>query len=321
MTTPPTPPFEQLPQLPDSMERHAWDVWGRQDQLGSINRLGPEQVLQACQLVKRGQVVCLTLPLNEPDPGLFPNREPYKHTVTKSGHGRDDALDNFYLQFSSQWDALCHVRFRQYGYWGGREEDDLDADGSLGIAHWAQHGIFGRGVLLDVLAYQAAQGEPLVPNKRFGITGELLDKVAAHQGVNLQPGDILLMRTGWMDWYRSLSEAERKALQGTVGQGDVALATPGLDGNQATAAWLWNRGVAAIASDNVAVEALPVDRAAGFLHRRMIPLLGIALGEFWWLRDLAEACQQAQRYEFLFSGAPLYLRGGVGSPANAYAIL
>jgi hypothetical protein len=106
-----------------------------------------------------------------------------------------------------------------------------------------------------------------------------------------------------------------------VSQGEGALATPGLDGNQSTAAWLWDRGVAAIASDNVAVEALPVDRAAGFLHRRLIPLLGIALGEFWWLRDLAEACRQAGRYEFLLAAAPLYLRGGVGSPANAYAVL
>ena len=316
-----TPPFEQLPLLPESQERHAWDVWGRQDQLGSINRLGPQQVLQACRLVSLGRVICLTVPLDEPDPGLFPNRAPYRHTVTRSGHGRDDSLDNFFLQFSSQWDGLQHVRFRQYGYWGGREEDDLDRDGSLGIAHWAQHGIFGRGVLLDVLAYQAAQGAPLVPNRRFAIDGALLDRVAAHEGVSLQPGDILLMRTGWMDWYRGLSQDERNALQGTVGQGEGALATPGLDGNQSTAAWLWNRGVAAIASDNVAVEALPVDRAAGFLHRRLIPLLGIALGEFWWLRDLAEACRQADRYEFLLAAAPLYLRGGVGSPANAYAVL
>jgi kynurenine formamidase len=316
-----TPPFEQLPLLPDSPERHAWDVWGRQDQLGSINRLGPQQVLQACRLVSLGQVVCLTLPLDEPDPGLFPTRAPYRHTVTRSSHGRDDSLDNFFLQFSSQWDGLQHVRFRQHGYWGGREEEDLDRDDSLGIAHWAQHGIFGRGVLLDVLAYQQAQGEPLIPNRRFAIDGALLDRVAAHEGVSLQPGDIILMRTGWMDWYRGLSKDERNALQGTVSQGEGALATPGLDGNQSTAAWLWDRGVAAIASDNVAVEALPVDRAAGFLHRRLIPLLGIALGEFWWLRDVAEACRRAGRYEFLLAAAPLYLRGGVGSPANAYAVL
>ena len=319
MTT--TPPFEQLPLLPDSQERHAWDVWGRQDELGSINRLGPQQVVQACRLVSLGKVVSLSLPLDEPDPGLFPDRTRYRHNVTRSGHGRDDSLDNLFLQFSSQWDGLQHIRFRQYGYWGGREEDDLDADGSLGIQHWAQHGIFGRGVLLDVLAYQEAQGEPLIANRRFAIDGALLDKVAAHEGVSLQPGDIILMRTGWMDWYMALPQEERKALQGTVRQGEGALATPGLDGQQSTAAWLWNRGVAAIAADNVAVEALPVDRAAGFLHRRLIPLLGIALGEFWWLRDVADACHAAHRFEFLLAAAPLNLRGGVGSPANAYAIL
>jgi kynurenine formamidase len=316
-----TPEFNDLPRLPDSQERHAWDVWGRQDQLGSINRLGPRQVLEACRSVTVGQVVCLTLPLDEPNPGLFPDREPYRHTVTRTSHGRDDSLDNFFLQFSSQWDGLQHVRFRQHGYWGGRDEDDLDADGCLGIARWAVHGIFGRGVLLDVAAYQEARGQSLDPTRRFAIDGALLDEVAAQQGVTLNSGDVILMRTGWMEWYRALSQERRNALQGTVGQGEQALATPGLDGSQATAAWLWNHGVAGIAADNVAVEALPVERAAGFLHRRLIPLLGMALGEFWWLRELAEQCRRLGRYEFMLAAAPLQLPGGVGSPANAYAIL
>lgn len=316
-----TPPFHELPLLPESEERHAWDVWGRADELGSVNRLGAEQVLGACRSVTEGKVICLTLPLNEPMPGLFLNRKAYAHSVSRSGHGRDDSVDNFYLQYSSHWDGLQHVRYRQYGYWGGRDEDDLDADGSLGIARWAAHGLFGRGVLLDVVAFQEAAGEPLDPTRRFGLDGPILDRIAEAQGVTLEPGDVLIIRTGWMEWYQSLPQDRRETLLGTVGQGDDALATPGLDGSQATAAWVWDHGLTAIASDNVAVEALPVDRAAGFQHRRLIPLLGVALGEFWWLKQLAEECRRRGRYDFLFAAAPLHLPGGVGSPANAYAVL
>jgi kynurenine formamidase len=316
-----TPSYENLPHLPDSEERHAWDVWGRQDQIGSLNRLGAQQVLSACRSVEAGRVVCLTLPLNEPRPGLFPNRKAYRHSVTRSGHGRDDSLDGFFLQSSSHWDGLRHVRYRRHGYWGGRDENDLDADGSLGMAHWGAHGIFARGVLLDVVDYQRAAGEPLDPTRRFAIDGDLLEQIAEAQGVTVTPGDVIVLRTGWMEWYQRLPEERRNSLMGTVGQGENPLATPGLHGGQATAAWLWDHGVVGVAADNPAVEALPVDREAGFQHRRLIPLLGLALGEFWWLWELAKQCQELGRHHFLLAAAPLQLPGGVGSPANAYAIL
>jgi hypothetical protein len=71
----------------------------------------------------------------------------------------------------------------------------------------------------------------------------------------------------------------------------------------------------------VGVEVFPVDRAKGFLHRRLIPLQGMALGELWLLDELSRACAEEGRYEFLLVAAPLHLPRGVGSPANAYALL
>ncbi len=316
-----TPRYRDLPTLPESEERHAWDVWGRDDQVGSLNRVGPAQVLQACRTVEQGRVICLTLPLDQPSPGLFPHRKAYEHSVTRSGHGRDDSLDRFFLQFSSHLDGLAHIRYRQHGYWGGRHEDDLDTDRSLGIAHWAARGIFTRGVLLDVLAFQQREGAHLDPERRFAIGGALLDRIAEAENVTLKSGDFVLLRTGWLDWYQALPGERRTRLLGSVGQGENALQSPGLDGSQATAEWVWDHGLVGIAADNMAVEALPVDRAVGFQHRRLIPLLGIALGEFWWLRELAQACTELGRYTFLLTVSPLQLPGGVGSPANAYAIL
>jgi kynurenine formamidase len=313
-----TPKFSDLPLVEGTQERHAWDVWGRSDELGSLNRVGQAEVLAATRLVNDGRVVPLTLPLDEPDPGIFPNRTAYGHVVEQTRNGRDDKIDNLFLQFSSQWDGLRHVRFREHGYWGGRQEEDLDARGDLGIDRWSVRGPIGRGVLVDVARHRAAQGTPLVADEAFDITPAVIEEVANAQGVTFQPGDFLVLRTGWVEWYRALPAQEREALRGTVGNG---LACPGLDSARATAEFLWDNGIVSVAADNVACERLPVDRAKGFLHRRMIPLLGMAVGEFWHLAELSEACAGTNRYAFLLVSAALRIPNGVGSPANAYAIL
>jgi Putative cyclase len=311
-------PFAELPVVPGTDERHAWDVWGREDELGALNLVGPEQVRYACGLVRTGTVVPLNLPLDEPRPGLFPQREPYRHVVTAGRTGRDDRVDGLYLQGSSQWDGLRHIRFREFGYWGGRQEDDLDASGVLGIDRWAEHGMLGRGVLVDLAAHLGAD---LVPDRRLGVTPGLVEEILAAEGTELRRGDFLVLRTGWAEWYRALPEADRARMVGTVGRPDDPLACPGLDAGRATAAYLWDHGVAAVAVDNPAMEALPVQRDVGFLHRRLIALLGLAIGELWLLDGLAAACRAQGRYEFLLTSGVLPLPSGVGSPANACAVL
>lgn len=312
------PPFRDLPFVDGTTERHAWDVWGREDDLGSINRVGPDQLREAAGLVRIGKLIPLTLPLDEPSPGLFPDRAGYEHVVEVTRHGRDDRLDNLYLQFSSQWDGLRHIRFREHGYWGGRQEEDLSGSDVLGIDRWSRRGPLGRGVLLDVARYLSQAGTPIVPDERFEITASLLEEVAAAQGVDLLPGDFLVLRTGWLEWYRALNADVRWDLRGTVGNG---FACPGLESSQSTAGFLWDIGVAGVAADNIACECLPVDREKGFLHRRLIPLLGMAIGEFWWLPELSSHCASTGTHDFMLVSAALPVPRGVGSPANAYALL
>jgi hypothetical protein len=311
------PKFSELPELGDTGERHAWDVWGRRDNLGSLNRVGARQIVAASQLVRTGKIIPLTLPLNEPDPGLFPFRDSYTHEVEVNRGGRDDKVDNFYLQFSSQWDGLRHVRFKEHGYWGGRSERDLDETGDLGIDKWAERGPMGRGVLIDVERYLRERGTPLSSEQNFEIGPDLITEVGAAQETELREGDFLVLRTGWMEWYRALPQEARAEMRGTVGAG---LACPGLDASADTAGFLWDTGIVAVAADNIACEALPVDRGKGFLHRRMIPLLGMAIGEFWWLAELSEHCAATGNFDFLLVSAALRLPRGVGSPANAFAL-
>jgi hypothetical protein len=145
--------------------------------------------------------------------------------------------------------------------------------------------------------------------------------VLAAQGTELRPGDVLLLRTGWLGWYLALSDEERAGLVGTLHKGEGGLECAGFDGGRDVAGWLWDHRVSAIAVDNPAVEVLPVDASVGFLHRRLVPLLGMPIGEFWALDALGEACERDGRWSFLMVSAPLPLVGGAGSPNNAYAIL
>jgi len=84
---------------------------------------------------------------------------------------------------------------------------------------------------------------------------------------------------------------------------------------------LWDAGAAALAVDNPAVDAMPAERGAPSLHSDVLPLLGLPLGELVDLEELSTACAAEERWEFLFLAVPLLVPGGMGSPANAVAVL
>lgn len=315
------PRYEDLPAFEKTGERYAWGAFGEGDELGTVNLLTPERVAGAARLVQYGRVINLSLPLNIPTTLYHgETRAGYRHNISTNRGGRDDTVDNFAMQGSSQWDGLRHVRYREFGYWGGLQDEDIDGRGLLGIERWAQHGIVGRGVLIDAVRYYEQQGTPLDPTAKTSLGGPEIEACAAAQGVTLQDGDILLLRTGWLRWFLDLSAEEKEGLRGRLNPGESGLDMPGLDAGTATAAWLWDRRVAAVAADNPALEALRVDAEVGFQHRRLIALQGMAIGELWDLEALAADCAADGVYEFMLVSAPLNLPGGVGSPINAYAI-
>jgi kynurenine formamidase len=312
------PMFDDLPVLSDSGERHSWDVFGPDDQLGTQNFVRPHMRAAAAMEVCTGETVCLSLPLDVPDARMFPSRTPYRHHISRSRGGRDDSLDNFYLQGSSQWDGLAHIRFRQFGYYGGREEDALD-QGALGIDAVARRGIISRGVLVDVLGFFKRHQRDLDPQARVPIGVDLIEEVLADQGCVVSSGDAVLVRTGWLGWYKALDEGGRAELTGIVHNREGGMECPGLASHVDTARWLWDHRVSAIAADNPALEVLRVRAEEGFLHRRLIALLGMTVGELFDLDDLADKCRQMGRWTFLLTSSPLNVPRGVGSPNNAHA--
>ncbi len=229
------------------------------------------------------------------------------------------ACPAFSPQGSSQWDGLRHVRYKQFGYYGGRQEEDL-AGADLGIDRMAEQGIVTRGVLIDVPAFRAAHGRDCPADQREPVSVQEIDAICAWERVRLRPGDILLLRTGWLAWYLALDEAGRSRLKGSLHNGDGGLDCPGLASGVATAQWLWDHQVAAVAADNPALEVLRVEPEVGFLHRFLIPMLGMPIGEFWYLEGLHQACLDDRRFTCCLFSQPLRMPRAAGSPSNALAV-
>ena len=297
------PAYSELP-IGDAPAGSSWGVWGDDDVLGALNLLTPARVLAAARSIRTGRTFGLNLELTLPDPPLF-GRAPFRHEVTDARNSvHDDIYHAWNTQSSSQWDGFRHMGHRDHGHYGGVADEDH------GVHHWATRGIVGRAVLADVDRWRAAQGRPLRQGQPDPVPAADLLACLADQGTPVGTGDVLLVRTGYLTWYRSLDRAGREA-HAAMPQ------TPGLAGEEVPGA-LWDLHVSAIASDNPAVEVIPPTRP--FLHPMLLPLLGLPLGELWDLDALADDCAASGTYDAFLASAPLNMPGGVGTPPNAIAI-
>ena len=209
-------------------------------------------------------------------------------------------------QASTQWDAVSHVYYDDQMYNGfpssavtslGATRNAIDPVAAAGM-------VVGRGVLLDVARHKGLVR--LEPNT--AITPADLDAVAARQGVSIQDGDIVVVRTGWWTAFT----------QGMTGDAWLS-GSPGLSWR--CAEWLWEHNVAAVASDNMAVEVFPPETGVVLLfHMLTLRDMGLMLGEIWDLEALSQDCADDGIYEFLLTAPPLEISGGVGSPINPIAI-
>ncbi|HUQ39593.1 MAG TPA: cyclase family protein [Acidimicrobiales bacterium] len=319
------PSYDQLPVTDGAPAGSSWGVWGDDDVFGCLNLLTPQRAVAGAACVRRGAAFALNWQMELPDPPLF-GRAPFAHEVSwlQGEVGHDDHLSGWNTQSSSQWDGFRHIRHATHGFYGGVDDE------AHGIHHWARRGLVGRGVLCDVGRWRESDGRALQYDQPDGITASDIESTLAAQGVVVEPGDVLLLRTGWTGWYRGLDGAGRSALAGD-------LKAPGLQPSREMLALLWDLHVAAVAGDNPALEAWPpgshVDRSQlgeimgdperrweVFMHFAILPLLGLPIGEMWDLEALAADCASDGVYECLFTSAPLNLASGVASPPNALAV-
>jgi kynurenine formamidase len=307
------PAYADLPRSEQAPEwRTAWGVFD-QPQLGTLELLTPQRRAAAAALVVEGTTINLDHPMNVPLT-IFAHRSPFEHRVFEIMPGYyDEIVDHLAPQLSSQWDAMRHVRSPD-GFFAGLRSDEeaLTPGGELGIDHAAVAGIVGRGVLLDVERHLRDSPEPLAPNARREIPPQLLDEVAAAQGVEVREGDVLLVRFGVDALVKAISVGDHSR--------EMTYDAPGLQQDAETLEWLWDKHVAAVCGDNIAIEVTPPRGPDTRLHPALLGLLGLAMGELFDLTELSEACADRGRYEFLFLAKPWRLPGGLGSPANAMAL-
>jgi kynurenine formamidase len=299
-----------------------WGKWGPDDEIGTLNYITPDTIAAACRLATSGKVFALGIPLekNGPQSGtrqrfnpihaMFRDggdapRTPAEVKATEGYGGSDDWIV-MPLQCATQWDSLAHI-FDEGKMYNGYDAALVTSSGAAkNSIDKTKSKIVGRGVLLDVARHKGVRA--LEPG--YAITVADLEATAAAAKVEVRRGDILLVRTGHMSRYLDKGDWKHFDLD----------PFPGVSVH--TAPWLHAKQIAAIASDNYAVEVRPSE-IAGFrnpFHVVAIPNMGLTLGEIFYLEELAEDCAADGRYAFLLVAPPLPVVRAVGTPINPYAL-
>jgi kynurenine formamidase len=290
----------------------SWGLWGAEDELGALNRLTADRLAGAARLVRSGIAVSLSLPLNTskgpgcPTPADFHMTQSHDADVGlgSMGFAKDYVGVDYHSDGHTHIDALCHVAYEGRLY-NGIAAGSVTAEGAAADAiDLVKDGLVGRGVLLDV---PRLRGVPwLEPGEH--VFRDDLEAAAHEQGVALEEGDILLVRTGHPS---RLAE---------LGPWDTAKSKAGL--HPTAMPLLAERGVAALGCDGNSDTAPSSTEEVAFpIHVLALNAMGILLLDYLQLEDLQSACEAAGRWEFLCVTAPLRIAGGTGSPVNPLAIL
>ena len=288
--------------------RDAWGRWGAADEIGALNLLQPEVVKHAVSMVRSGRVFSLSqsisdrmlMPAHRSGVSHFMSRDggDYAGGPSARGTGFQFAEDTILMPMhtGTHLDGLCHCWYDDTLY-NGFSAREVRSNGAQKLSIDKLPPIVGRGVLLDFVAltgHRLADGTP--------IGRAQIEAALARINTVLEPGDLVLMRTGWLESQR-----------GTTADFN---AEPGLDVEGAR--YLAEAGVALVGADNFAVEVLPFLETTAFpVHQLLIRDYGVPLLEGLVLDELAASAPST----FLFAVAPLPVVGGTGSPVNPIAIL
>lgn len=293
------------------LREYNWQRWGGDDHLGAANLLTPARVAQAAQLVVRGEVYSLALPIGPRSVPVPPNRPGPQQFMTRDGgdfaaglkrKGGFETTDGVLMigeHVGTHIDALAHVS-DEGQLFNGHPLTDVRSNGARACGIERLPSLVGRGVLLDVCALYGLERL----EKDHLVTPEELVACTKRQAVEVLPGTIVLVRTGWLSVFREEGPLPFFATE------------PGL--GMAAAAWLVERDVVGVGMDNYGIEVVPTeDGRPGPVHRALVRDCGVYLMEMLVLDALAAA----EASEFMFVAAPLPIQGGVGSPLNPLAIL
>lgn len=294
-----------------------WGRWGPDDELGTLNYVTPEKVRDAAALVRSGRRVSMAIPINR-SPG--PDNPVPGTLLVVQGH--DVPVDESKVRFALDWlgmaahgdchthvDALCHISYGGFTYNGRAAEEVMLTTGATAQDISVYHaGVVGRGVLLDIPKLRDVKW--LEPGE--AVTRAELEECERVQGVELGEGDFLVFRTGHHRRRLELGPWDNSAPP--VGEGKAGLHVD-------TIPWMHERRIAAFLPDGDG-EAVPsvVDGVPYPIHPLQVAAMGMLVSDSLQFEELAAACTEERRQEFLVVGIPLRLPGGTGSPWNPIAV-
>jgi kynurenine formamidase len=176
---------------------------------------------------------------------------------------------------------------------------------------------------VDVAGHRAVEGRPIDHAQGEPLELAQIEDAIQAQGTPLRPGDILMIRTGWCEWFLGLDRAAKLAARD-------ARESTGIAQSREFVEWVWDQRLALVAADNFAVECLPprpdspflesAPNDRGMMHQELLAKLGVPLGELWRLDALAEHMRARGMWDAMVVVKPLNVVGATGSPANATAI-
>lgn len=311
-----------------------WGEWGDGDEVGALNYLTSDEVLRGIEAVERGETFTLGLPIGRDsgDP-VWPTRSGAEHYMTKDngvyeagkadrtpyGHWRaSDDVIHMYTHGTTHLDSLGHV------WYDGELYNGFDADttnGGLarcGIENAADHGVMGRGVLLDIARHRGV--EYLRRGER--VTLDELRACADDQGVDLHERDIVLLRLGALElFYDEGPDAFYDEYAGMHGD-DPVLVEPGITYTEELVEWLHSMEIPVFGTDTVTAEQTVSEETDTRLplHPALLRDQGLVISEMNKLDELAADCAVDDTYDFLYVSSPLKLVGATGSPINPLAV-
>lgn len=283
--------------------------YGPDDELGAANEITEAKVREAVGLVERGVRYQLGQVLEDGAPTQMSR---YWKSALGLGHILPGTLfgvneQSFVeetvsgaLHSGTHLDGLGHIGIGTRTYNGTPYSDIATSEGLSRLGIEGVPPFVTRGVLLDVAA---TKNREMLPDS-YAITAADLEAASARQGVSVQPGDGLLVHTGWGGLWMKDNDRYAKS-------------EPGID--TSAAEWCTEKRVCLIGADNWAVEVVPYpDPALAFpVHQHCIAKYGVYLLE----NVVTSALARDAVSTFCFVLLPVRIKGASASPVAPLAIV
>jgi len=314
-----------------------WGRWGDDDELGCGNLLDDAAARRGTESVQSGRRLSLAVELRADGVQVGQPARRYNPILThtsvnerdKYAPGMWEGTDDLVVMSTcagTHLDALSHISYDGLLYNGFASTEVTPSEGAKKLGAEKLPPIVTRGVLLDVARAKSVDGLDLV-DQGYAITGDDLDAAAELAKVDVQPGDVVLVRTGEMRHYRADPRTPMEPVQNTsrwryaVGTGEAKL--PGMSIHSIE--WLRDHDVAGCMNDTYAYEVFPPSmpdwKDCLAVHMIQVRDMGLLQGQNWDLEDLSVACAERGSGAFLLLAAPEPLKGAASTPVAPVAVL